>query len=429
MSDSPILTRRNMLHAGGVGLAGMALATSARAAASGPSEIDRGSVRDGKVSLPSIHDSKTEASQKPDEPPLPDDQKVGFAVVALGRLTLEEILPALSESKKAKITALVSGSPEKLKAVGAQHNVPANSLYSYDDFDKIAENPDVKAVYIVLPNSMHHEFTLRAAKAGKHVLCEKPMAMNSAEGTEMVAACEGAGVHLMIAYRCQYEPNNRRIIKMARDKEFGDLKLLEAVNGQNQGTPDQWRLKKALAGGGALPDIGLYCLNTIRAITGEEPHEIEAQMWSTPNDPRFTEVEEAVTWLMRFPSGIHATCSTHYGVHKAQTLMAHTPQASVLLENAFAYRGQKLRVSRLEDGVEADNTLVIPAKNQFALEIDHMAECVLTNQRPRTPGEEGVQDHVLMEAIYKAAETRSVVQLEPPKGLDAFRGPALPEEK
>ncbi|MDX6806864.1 Gfo/Idh/MocA family oxidoreductase [Terrihabitans rhizophilus] len=429
MSTFSGLSRRHMLQAGGLGLAGLTLPLPSLAAVPGPSGIDRGSLEGGKPKMPAIHNTETEAPQNPEEPPLSDKEKVGFAVVALGRLTLEELLPAFGETKKAKLAALVSGSPEKLKALGNAHDVPEGSRYSYEEFDRIADNPDVKAVYIVLPNAMHHEFTLRAAKAGKHVLCEKPMANTSAEAQEMVEACAAANVHLMIAYRCQYEPNNRRVIKMAREKTFGEFKLLEAVNGQNQGPPDQWRLKKALAGGGALPDIGLYCLNTIRAITGEEPVEVQAQLFSTPGDPRFTEVEEAVTWLMRFPSGVHATSTTHYGVHKAQTLLAHTPQAAILLENAFAYRGQKLRVSGVEDGVETDRSLTIPQKNQFALEIDHMAECVLTGRKPRTPGEEGLQDHRVMEAIYRSAETGSKVALEAPKHLDAFRGPALPEEK
>jgi predicted dehydrogenase len=428
VTDSPIISRRGILQAGPVGLAGLSPASPTFAGSPPATAVDRGSVEGGKVQFPSIHATATEVIQKPDEPPLPDAQKVGFALVALGRLTLEELLPAFAECKKAKVTALVSGSPEKLKAVGAQHGIAPGSLYSYEDFDRIADNPEVTAVFIVLPNSMHHEFTIRAAKAGKHVLCEKPMAMNSAEAREMVAACDEAGVRLMIAYRCQYEKNNRRLIKLAREKTYGDFKLIEAVNAQNQENSDQWRLKKALAGGGALPDIGLYCLNTIRAISGEEPVEVEAQMWSTPNDPRFREVEEAVTWLMRFPSGLHAACTTHYGTHKAQTLHAHTPQAHIIFENAFAYRGQKLRVSRVEDGMETDSTITIPPKNQFALEIDHMAECVLTNRKPRTPGEEGVQDHVVMEAIYKAAETRGVVTLDAPTERDAFRGPELPED-
>ncbi len=421
---SGLLSRRRLIHASGVGIAAT-LGSRLSAAEQPRSPIDIGSVADGKVTLPPIADQTTEPKQLPDEPPLPRDKQVGFALVGLGRLSLEEILPAFAEAKKAKLSALVSGSPEKLKAIGDAHNVNPDARYSYESFEKIAENPDVQVIYIVVPNALHHEYVLRSAKIGKHVLCEKPMAVSSAEGEEMVAACNAAKVHLMVAYRCQYERANRTVADLARSKSFGPLKLVEAVNAQNQGDPGQWRLRKALSGGGCLPDVGLYCLNTIRALTGEEPIEIEAQMWSTPNDPRFTEVEEAVTWLMRFPSGLHATCSTSYGAHKAQTMLAHTPAASLLLENAFGYRGQKLRISRTEQGSEIDETFTIKPVSQFALELDHMADCVLTGRRPRTPGEEGLQDQKLMEAIYRSAATHSVIALDALGALDSFRGPPL----
>ena len=423
--DRDGVSRRRIIQAGGIGLAAGLYANAADAASFPRNPTDIGGVTGGRVTLPPISDPRTEPAQKPAEPPLSPQDRVGFAVVGLGRLSLEQIIPAFSESRNARLVSLVSGSPDKLKVLGSRLGLRRDALYSYDDFDRVAQNPEIKVVYIVLPNALHHEFVIRAAKAGKHVLCEKPMAVSSHEAGEMVEACTAAKVQLMVAYGCQYEKTNRYVSELARSQHFGPVKLIEAVNAQNQGDPAQWRLKKALSGGGPLPDIGLYCLNTIRAITGEEPVEIEAEIWSTPNDPRFTEVEEAVTWLMRFPSGLHATCATHYGVHKSQTLIAHAPAASLTVENAFAYRGQKLRVSSVENGTETEQIPSIKPANQFALELDHMAECVLANRKPRTPGEEGEQDHRLMEAIYQSAASRSVITVPPANRIDAFRGQPL----
>jgi predicted dehydrogenase len=168
------------------------------------------------------------------------------------------------------------------------------------------------------------------------------MATTSADAQSMVDACAAAGVKLMIAYRCRYQPHHLEIIKRAQSGAFGPVRLIEAINAQNQGDPDQWRLRKAIAGGGSLPDVGIYCLNAARAVTGEEPIEIEAQLSSPPNDPRFREVEETVSWLMRFPSGALANLSASYGVHRASRLAVHMDAASLVLDHAFPYSGQKL---------------------------------------------------------------------------------------
>ncbi len=198
----------------------------------------------------------------------------------------------------------MSGSPEKAKLIAAQYGIKPESVYSYEKFEDIKNNPEIAAVYIVLPNAMHKEFVLRAAKAGKHVLCEKPMATSSAEAKQMVEGCHAAGRLLMIAYRCQYEPYNRKVIDLLRERKYGTAKLIRAANVQNMAAPEQWRLKKSMAGGGSLPDVGLYCLNAARYLTGEEPVEIYGQISTTPNDPRFREVEETVSFSLRFPSGV-----------------------------------------------------------------------------------------------------------------------------
>ena len=372
----------------------------------------------------------------------PPDRRTGFAIVGLGRLALEEILPAFGEAKSCKITALVSGDREKALRVAQQYGVKESSVYDYKTYDRLADNPEVDVIYIVLPNGLHEEYTVRGAKAGKHILCEKPMANTPEEAERMIKACKDANRKLMIAYRIQYEPFNNSVKKMVRaslgeggaDKgELGMVKLLTMTNTQNQGGDlTQWRLNKPLAGGGSLPDIGLYCLNTARFLIGEEPIEISgAQIYSTPGDPRFREVEETVSWMMRFPSGIMANCSCSYGAHNTKQYQVHGEKAWAQMDPAFSYHGLRLQVGRKSpsdpqaEGVE-DRRL--SEKNQFALEMDHMATCVQENKTPFTPGEEGLQDQRLMAAIYESARSGKTMKFPRIEKRDAFRGDPPPKE-
>ncbi|TYZ06020.1 Gfo/Idh/MocA family oxidoreductase [Hymenobacter lutimineralis] len=355
--------------------------------------------------------------------PMPPDKRVGYALVGLGHLTLEELLPAFGECKKSKPVALVSGSPEKLKKVAAQYGIKPESCYSYQDYEKLKDNPEVQAIYIVLPNSLHAEYVIRGAKTGKHILCEKPMANSARECELMIDACKKAGVKLMVAYRIQYEPYNRQVRDMVRDEKFGKPKYIEAQNSQSSANPDHWRHKKALAGGGALPDIGLYCLNTSRFLLGTEPTEVFAYMHSTPGNPLFKEVEEMMSWQMRFPDGVIVNCVTHYNTHDSRFYRVSAERGWLHLDNAYAYQGQRLQTSHAEGKAKLQNQITIPTKNQFAAEMDHFSECILENKEPHTPGEEGLQDHRIMEAIYQSAREGRPVKLTAVKGMDAFRGP------
>ncbi|WP_336486441.1 Gfo/Idh/MocA family oxidoreductase [Methylobacterium nigriterrae] len=430
------MSRRNLLAAGGATLAmggGLAMGGSASPAAAaqnppgGPAvPADTGAVQGGRIVFPNWRGSGDRAPPPPPAP-MPPEKRVGFCVVGLGRLTLEELLPAFAECRKARLVALMSGTPDKAKLVAEQYGIAPEAVYGYDAWDRLRQNPAVQAVYVVTPNARHRDHVVAAAAAGKQVLCEKPMAASSAEAREMIAACAKANVKLMIAYRCQYEPYNREVTRLVRSGEFGKPRLIQAFNGQTTGLPEQWRLKRALAGGGALPDIGIYCLNGVRALLGEEPVSIQAQTHSPPDDPKFAEVEETVSFTLRFPSGTIAQCMSSYGVHESRRLSVRTAAAEIDLENAFAYEGQRLTVSHKDGKRESRDNRVLARKNQFALEIDHFARCVLEDRRPRTPGEEGLQDHVLMEAIYEAAPTGAPVKVGPPPGagggLDVTRGP------
>ena len=418
-------TRRGLVGTTAAGAVGL---IAAHAAAGGPQiKPETGQPADmlvtakgGAVTLPPLQE-RSEANQQFRNAD-PFTRRLGVAVVGLGHLSLQEILPAFGSAEHVKVTALVSGSRDKARVLAAQFNVPEAGLYGYDDFDRIKDNPAVDIVYIVLPNAMHREWTERAAAAGKHVLCEKPMATSSADAQAMVDAVKAAGKLLMIAYRCQYEPYNRSVIKIARSGELGDLRMIEAVNGQNNANNGQWRHVKALAGGGSLPDVGLYCLNAARFVTGEEPVEIRARITRPKDDPRFREIEDLCSFELTFPSGVLAVCSSGYSIHETRRMRVIGSTAWADLDPAFAYRGLRLKVGKKSGQGSSADERTMPEHSQFALEMDHFAQAIRAGKPPRTPGEEGLQDMKLIEAIYRSAETGRTVKLAEVAGRDVFRG-------
>ncbi len=244
------------------------------------------------------------------------EKKLGWALVGLGKFTTQQLIPAFPNCKKSKLVALVSGSPDKARKIADENGVNPKNIYSYQNFDSIKDNPEVDIIYIVLPNSMHAEYTIRAAQAGKHVMSEKPMATSVADCQKMIDACKKANKKLMIAYRAQYEPFNLKSIELIKNGSIGKLRFLTSDHGRMlkpEQPEDKWRADKELSGGGSLMDIGVYSLNAMRYLTGEEPVEISAMIHSDPNDPRFKEVEETVAFSLRFPSGVLANCSSSYG--------------------------------------------------------------------------------------------------------------------
>lgn len=253
-----------------------------------------------------------------------DKKKTGYAVIGLGRIA-GHFMPGSRNTTNSQITALVSGHRDKADRIAAEYNIPAGSIYNYENFDEIAHNPAVDAVYVALPNSMHAEYTIRAAKAGKHVLCEKPMATSVEDSEKMIAACKAANVKLMTAYRCHYEPTNLRAIQLIRDGALGQVQAIQSAFGFNI-AKGEWRLSKQLAGGGPLYDVGIYSLNACRYLTGEEPDHIAAYASVIDHDGRFNEVEENVSWSMHFPSGIVASCSTTYGANMEGYFRVYGPK-------------------------------------------------------------------------------------------------------
>jgi predicted dehydrogenase len=361
------------------------------------------------------------AAARPDDPPLapPDRQspdvqlpevverKARWAVVGLGKLAIEEVMPAFAQCRLSRPTALVSGHPDKARRIAAVYGIDPKRIYSYDTFDRLRDDGEIDIVYIVLPNSMHAEYTIRAHRAGKHVLCEKPMAATVAECRDMIAAARAAGKKLMIAYRLHYEPFNLTAKTLAREKAVGELRTFSATNCQVTQAPNI-RLSRALAGG-PVQDIGIYCLNAARYVTGEEPVVVTAQEHRPADIPRFREVPASVSFQLKFPSGVLAHCDCSFDAAESRRFRVNGTKGFIDLDPAFSYRGLRLTVGK-ESGREQVRLTEV---NHFAAEMDHFSECVLARKDPRTPGEEGLADMRVIAAIEEAARTGRTVPVRP----------------
>lgn len=329
----------------------------------------------------------------------PAGRQTGYAIIGLGRIAAI-FMAGVRASSNSRVTALVSGHRDKALRIAAESGVPESSIYSYDDFDKIVSNKAVDAVYVALPNSMHADFTIRAARAGKHVLCEKPMAVSVAECERMIAACKSAGVRLMIAYRCHYESTNLKAVSLIRSGAIGQVQAIESAFGFNE-KAGEWRLDKKLAGGGPIFDVGIYSLNATRYLTGEEPVAFTAVSSVIDHDGRFATVDENMSWTMRFPSGIVAACNTTYGGQMNGFFKVHGSEGWIDASPAFNYDGLHLRAEYSGTVLDESN----PARNpyQFTAQADHFSHCVQNGLEPKTPGEEGLRDLKYITEIYRAA--------------------------
>lgn len=330
-------------------------------------------------------------------------KKPGVAIVGLGTYTVNEILPAFAETSHCKLAGLVGGNAAKNTELKTRFNLPEKNIYTYEQFDTIADNSEIDIVYVILPNSMHAEYVIRAAKAGKHVICEKPMATSVEDCRKMLDACSQAGVKLSVGYRLHYDPFNLEMMRLGQNEVLGPIKKVIARNGMDVGKPDQWRLRKNLAGGGALMDVGIYCLQAAIYTIGNLPIAVSARYADKTDPDRFKEVEEGITWEMEFPGGVTAFCETSYS-KEMNILRAETDSGWFELQPAFEYRGIQ------------GNTSVGPMDfgkvYQQAKQIDDFAECVLHNRDSKIPGEMGMRDVEILLAIYQAAETGKRVELQ-----------------
>lgn len=330
-------------------------------------------------------------------------RQIGYALCGLGSLSTHQIAPALQNTKFCKLTGIITGSPDKAKNWQAKYGLPDRSVYSYETMAKLADNSDIDVVYVVTPNGLHADHTIAAAKAGKHVLCEKPMEVSPEKCQQMIDASKAAGKQLAVGYRLHFEPNNLECVRLAREKVFGELKLIEAGFGFAMGDPKQWRLKKELSGGGPMMDVGIYALQAMRYISGEEPVSVSAI--ATTNDTvKFRDIEETLTWQMKFPSGVLANGNTTYAFNGINRYAATAERGSFGLEPAYSYHGLH--------GKRSDGELIqMPDMDHFVAEMDDFAQCILENRPTRVPGEEGLRDMKIISAIYESARTGKTINL------------------
>lgn len=329
-----------------------------------------------------------------------NQKRIGIALVGLGYYSTDILAPALQETKTAYLAGIVTGTPEKEKVWAEKYNIPKKNIYNYQNFDEIASNPEIDIVYIVLPNSMHKEFTIRAANAGKHVICEKPMAINAQECREMIAACERNKVGLSIGYRMQYELHTQEIMRMGQKKEFGNIQHISCGAAFRNNNFNHWKWDRKM-GGGAMMDMGVYPLQAARYVTGMEPLTVTAQSFTT-RAGNIRGAEEAVTFQLEFPGGTIANLNTGFHANFS-FLKVFAEKGWFELEPFSGYGGIKGRSSRGE--------ISFPNINQQARQMDEDAISFTKGERPRVPGDEGLKDMLVVDAIYESIKTGKKVNI------------------
>lgn len=327
------------------------------------------------------------------------------AIMGLGSYGTR-VADAMQACKKAKLVGAISGTPSKLKDWQTKYSIPEANCYNYENFDKIKDNKEIDAVYVITPNGLHREQVIRVAKAGKHAICEKPMAINAKEGQEMVDACKKANVKLLIGYRMHFEPKTLEIVRMRKDGELGKIMFFQGLSGFRIGDPTQWRLNKKLAGGGAMMDIGIYSINGARYMVGEDPIWVTAV--ETKTDPvKFKEgVDETIQFQLGFPSGAVASCLSTYSMNNLDRFFLNGEKGFAELQPSTGYGPIMGRTHKGE--------LTQPHMTHQTVQMDEMAGIILEGKQPVVPvdGEEGVKDMKIIDAIFEAVKTTKKVNLK-----------------
>ena len=325
----------------------------------------------------------------------PGNKRLGVALVGLGYYSTHLLAPSLERTRPCYLAGIVTGTPAKVEHWQKRYAISDSNVYNYANFDQIANNPNIDVVYIVLPNSMHAEYTIRAAKAGKHVWCEKPMALSVAECESMIKACRDNKVSLAIGYRMQHEPNTQAVIRFGKERLYGKVKAVSAAAGFYDNRADHWRLRKAM-GGGAMYDMGVYSLQAARYCTGEEPIAVTAQHFTT-RPTIFQEVDETTVFQLEFSSGAVAHCKTSFGM-SLNSLRVNCETGWYQLEPFQTYTGIA--------GTTSDGRLLNAAiDSQQAKQMDDDALAILQGTPLLVPGEEGLRDIRVVEAVFSAAKT------------------------
>lgn len=323
-----------------------------------------------------------------------EKKKLGVALVGLGSYSTYQLAPSLLDTEHCYLAGIVTGSKEKEAIWQEKYTIPKKNCYNYSNFDSIESNPDIDIVYVVLPNSMHADFSIRAAKAGKHVICEKPMAVSVEECEAIIKACEEENVKLSVGYRMQSDPYTNEVKKFVREKSFGDVLFVSSDAGYiSKGNPDQWRLNKSLSGGGALMNMGVYAIQTSIYGTGHNPTSVSAQEFSTRPD-YFKQTDETITAQFQFPNGAVGHLMTSHNAN-GNRLKSHCSNGWFELDPAHSYGPISGRTSN-------GTVIKFLHQRQQALQMDDFAKHILLGTPNVAPGEMGKRDMIIVEAIYKS---------------------------
>lgn len=337
-----------------------------------------------------------------------DSKPVGYAVVGLGSISEISVLPAFRNSRRSKLVAVVSHDQKRADQLGVKFG--AANCYSYTNYDRCLSHPDVEAVFIASVNGQHAEQTLRAAAAGKHVLCEKPMATSVGDCRSMVDACKASRVRLMIAYRKYFEPGSVALKNLASSGKLGRLKHMYSTYTEivDPGKAQTWQLNRKLAGGGSLMDLGIYSVNTMRWVAGSAPVEAMAFAW-TEHPERFREVEDNIAFRLTHSDGLVCHGSSSYSAAAASFIQVHGEKGWAALNPAFAFEEERRLFGRIE-GKWFEQTF--PVIDEFALELDALADCVREGRDPEPDGREGWLDIATIQAIYRSARENRIVPID-----------------
>ena len=329
---------------------------------------------------------------------LPAKEKLGVALVGLGYYSTDLLAPALQQTKHCNLAGIVTGTPAKAETWKKKYNIPEKNVYDYYNFDEIAKNPAIDVVYVVLPPSMHLEYVVRAANAGKHVWVEKPMAVTAKECQEMIDVCKKNNVQLTVGYRLHHEPNTQEYVKLLRSGAIGKIEMVTCSAGYYDGRTDHWKQKKEM-GGGVMYDMGVYVLQGARLAVGEEPIAVTAQQYTARPDVYKNGLDETTMAQLEFPGGARAAVQTSYGMNM-NFLHVTGNKGKLVMEPYSPYNGQKGDAST---GVHIEHPYAVPF--QQATQMDNDALAIKNKTAPLVPGEEGLRDIRIVEAIYKAAKT------------------------
>jgi glucose-fructose oxidoreductase len=330
--------------------------------------------------------------------------KIRYAVLGLGYIAQSAVLPAFAKARNSELAALVSDDKVKLEKLGKKYKV--QSTYSYDDFDKCLDSGEIDAVYIALPNSMHRDYTVRACRAGIHVLCEKPLAVSESDCEEMIRAAADNDVKLMTAYRLHFEQANMKAVEIAQSGKLGDLRAFSSVFTMQVKEGDI-RLQKEL-GGGTLYDIGIYCINAARYLFQDEPFEVFG-FAANNGAKRFKEVDEMFSAILRFPDERLASFTTSFGASDVSAYQIVGTVGHLRVDPAYE-SAAALKHQLTIKGKTREQTF--PKRDQFAPELIYFSDCVINDKEPEPSGKEGLADVRIITALYRSASTGKPVSLD-----------------